>query len=193
VRNIVIILIIGLIAFGCIKEETKHADISFNVDETLLSSNITFPEVNLSFNPPSNWEEIDQEMLSIVQSKVIENQDSIVFNPLPIKIFMDMESSCTCFVSTFKSSLMAKDVIENYLNDFRLVNNEIELNEGSFSHNGIDFHQIVFNKEDFTSIKLIANTIDQKVFIIEYVVPTQYYEKELRSIESSIGTIKKIK
>jgi len=189
-RNVGIILIIGFIVFGCVKEETKHADITFDVDEALLSSKNIFPDININFHPPINWEEIDHELLNTIQSKVSDAQDSTGIDPVPIKIFMDMERSCTCFVTTFKSSLLAKDIIENYLNDFRLVNHKIDLNEGSFSHNGIDFHQIVFNKEDFTSIKLIANVIDQKVFTIEYVVPTQYYEEELRSIESSIGSIK---
>lgn len=192
-RNVVLILIVVIIILGCGKEETKHADITFNVNETLLSSMKLFPEINISFKPPVNWKEIDKEMLNKIQNRITETKDSTELNPLPIKIFMDMERSCTCFVSLFNSTLLANDLMENYLNDFRSDNHEVSLSEGSFSHSGIDFHQIIFSKENNITIKLISTNVDQQVFMVDYVVPSKYYEEELRSIESSIGSIKKIK
>ena len=61
------------------------------------------------------------------------------------------------------------------------------------SHNGLDFHQFIFTKDDYITIKLITEVSDQMIIMIDYIVPSKNYEEELRAIESSIGTIKKQK
>lgn len=190
-KKFVIVLFIVVMIMGCAKEQatTKFAEIIFNVDQSLLAEEYICSDVGISFHPPKNWEQISSELLISVKENLIASKDTYNINIVPLNVFMNMEKSFTCFLSTFDNELLARDTCENYINEFRMKNQELQFNEGSFAHNGLDFHQLTFTKDDFITIKLIAATNDQKIFMIDYIMPSKYYEEELRAIESSIGTI----
>ena len=189
-RNVVISLIVVILIMGCAKEQTKYADITFNVDKALLGEEYICPKPELRFQLPKDWEQISPDMLASIRNKAQVSQDTTNVYVVPIDVFMDMQKSFTCFLSTFDSKLLAVDVMQNYLDEFRIINQDVNLNEGSFAHNGLDFQQITFAKDDLITVKLITIINDQELIMIDYIVPSKYYEEELRSIESSIGSIK---
>lgn len=191
----VVLLILIINVLGCTKQQSaaKKDDITFKVDQTLLAEKHICSALGISFQPPLNWESISPDMLETIKNNIIASQDSAQINLIPITIFMNMEKSFTCFLSVLESELLLEDVQDNYLAEFRSIHQDLDLQEGSFSHNGLDFHQITFVKDDFISIKLISANNDQKTFMVEYLVPAKYYQEELHPIESSIGTIKKLK
>ena len=194
-KKLIIVLFIVVMIMGCAKEQatTKFAKITFNVDQSQLAEEYICPDVGISFHPPKNWEQISSELLISVKDNLVTSKDTSNINIIPLNVFMDMEKSFTCFLSTFNNELPVSDTGENYLNEFRLINQDLKFNEGSFAHNKLDFHQLTFTKNNLVTIKLIAIINDQKIFMIDYVVPSKYYEEELRAIESSIGSIKKQK
>lgn len=194
-RNFIIVLFIVVMILGCAKEQatTKFAEIIFNVDQSLLAEEYICSDAGISFHPPKNWEQISSELLNSVKDNLVTSKDTSNIKIIPLNIFMNMKKSFTCFLSTFESELIADDLQENYLDEFRMINQDLSLNEGSFAHNGLDFHQFIFTKDEIITIKLITAKNEQKVFMIDYILPTRYYEEELRAIESSIGTIKKTK
>ncbi len=190
-RNFVILLFIIIFA-GCVKEQakTKYTEIAFNVDTSLLTEEYICPDHVITFNPPKGWEIISLDLLDSIKSNIIASEDSSEFKVVLINVFINTEKTFTCFLSTFESELMADDLRENYLDGFRMINQNISLNEGSFAHNELDFHQTIFVKDNYVTIKLITTINNKDVFMIDYIIPFKYYEEELRAIESSIGTIK---
>ena len=194
-KKIIFVIFIMAMILGCAKEKAtiKSADISFAVNHSLLSEVYICSEIGISFYPPSNWKQISSELLIAIKKNINASAETTKFSIVPLNVFMDMEKSSTCFFSTFDNELPADDLKEGYLNELRVQNDDLIINEGSFVHNGLDFHQLTFTKDDLITIKLIATTKDQKVLMIDYILPTKYYEEELRTIESSIGTIKKTK
>ena len=77
---------------------------------------------------------------------------------------------------------------------------KIKIIETSDLHGAIFPYNFVSDKESQNSLANVHTYVenerkneDQEVILIEYVVPSSYYEDKLRSIESSIGSIKKIK
>ena len=50
-------------------------------------------------------------------------------------------------------------------------------------------YQLMVVSSNFVLIKLICDAPENPVFEVDYVVPRGVYEMELRSIESSIGSI----
>ena len=193
-KKFVIVLFIFVLMLGCTKkqETTKFPEIAFNVDLTLLAEEYHCSEMEISLNPPKNWEQISSDLLISVKENLIASKDTSNINIVPLNVFMNMEKSFTCFLSTFDNELLARDTCENYINEFRMKNKELQFNEGSFAHNDLDFHQFIFTKDDFITINLFVVIKDQKVIMIDYIMPSKYYEEELRAIESSIGTIKKL-
>ena len=181
--------------WGCTKEQatTKFAEISFNVDQSQLAEEYICSDTGISFHPPKNWEQISSELLISVKENLIASKDTSDINIVPLNVFMNMEKSFTCFLSTFDNELLTKDICDNYINEFRMKNQDLSINEGSYSHNGLDFHQFIFTKDDHITIKLITKVNNQKIIMIDYIVPSKNYEEELRAIESSIGSIKKQK
>ena len=193
-KKFVIVLFIVIMIMGCAKEHatTKFAEVIFNVDQSLLAEEYICSDVGISFHPPKNWEQISSELLISVKENLIASKDTSNISIVPLNVFMNMEKSFTCFLSTFDNDLLARDTCENYINEFRMKNQELQYNEGSFAHNDLDFHQFIFTKDDFITINLFILFKDQKVIMIDYIMPSKYYEEELKVIESSIGTIKKI-
>ncbi len=194
-NKLIIVLFIVIMIMGCAKEQatTKFAKITFNVDQSQLAEEYFCPDVGISFHPPKNWKQISLELLNSVKDNLVTSKDTSNINIIPLNVFMNMEKSFTCFLSTFDNELLARETIGNYINEFKMNSPDMKLNEGSFSHNSLDFHQFIFTKDDIITIKLIAAKNEHEVFMIDYILPTRYYEKEIRAIESSIGTIKKQK
>ena len=194
-KKFIIVLFIVVMFLGCAKEKvtTKFAEIIFNVDQSLLEEEYICSDAGISFHPPKNWEQISSELLISVKENLITSKDTSDINIVPLNVFMNMEKSFTCFLSTFDNELLAKDTCDNYINEFRMKNQDLSINEGSFSHNGLDFHQFIFTKDDIITINLFVVIKDQKVIMIDYIIPSKYYEEALRAIESSIGSIKKQK
>ena len=193
-KKIVTVLSIFIILMGCAKEQQQvdYTEVSFTVNRSLLSNEYISKEAEISFSPPINWKPISPQLLSSIKENVKASKDTADVAILPLNVFMDMESSFTCFLSIFNSSSRAEQTITYYLNELRTSNENYQTNEGSFSHNGFDFHQLIFTKDELITIKLIATNSEDKNFMIDYILPAKAYENELRSIESSIGTIKEI-
>ena len=195
-KKMMLVLFVVVMILGCAKEQTTNAEfaeVTFTVDLSLLSEEYICSDIGISFYPPLSWQQINPELMTAVKKKLTASQDTTGSTILPLNVFMDNEKSFTCFISVFISELPADKTLENYLNEIRIKNQDLNINEGTFAHNGLGFHQLIFTKGDKITVKLIALNSEQKVFMVDYVVPFKYYEEELRTIESSIGTIKKTK
>ena len=188
----VVVLIAIITICGCVKDQagTKFAEVSFNIDRALLEEEVVFSELGISFNPPKGWESTSPNLLDSLKAS-FEFQNELPDLDIELNnAIMNLEKSFVCFVWIIKSDLLAEDIQNNYLDFFRNTNPDLQLNEGAFAHNKMDFRQITFVKDDFITIKLLTSSDNENVFMLDYVLPTRNYEEELRSIESSIGSIK---
>lgn len=58
--------------------------------------------------------------------------------------------------------------------------------------NAFRIHELMVIAADFVRIKLICDAPETLVFEVDYRVPSDVYQSELRAIESSIGSIRLI-
>jgi hypothetical protein len=189
----IVLFILIISVFGCAQDHTstKFTEVTFTIDQILLEEEVLISDLDLHFSPPIGWDAISSEMLENVKQEFTVSQDSTEVKIQPLNIFMNMENSFACFISILDSEFLPHDAVENYLAEFRTSHQDSEYDEGTFSHRNLDFNQIIFQNNEFISIKLISINSNQKAFTIEYVVPIKHYQTELRSIESSIGSINK--
>ncbi|HPR18099.1 MAG TPA: hypothetical protein PLD62_07625 [Candidatus Cloacimonadota bacterium] len=189
-----IIVLVGLFCLlSCSGKQTKtkFADIDFNIDQSLLSTKVVFDQIGISIQLPKGWESIEPEMLEVIKKNTFSAQDSEAVISIPVEVFMNKVNKASCFISSLQST-KSGDIRAEYLDRFKADHPDLDFNEGTFSHHGLDFYQLIFKQTDLIMIKLIIETNDND-FMIDYAVPAQYYEAELRSIESSIGSIQKTK
>ena len=163
----------------------KNDALKFYVDTSLLANSIFLENSNTSLRPPLGWEpisDIDFEKLS----KSIKSGDNI----------FDIHLS-----NTYRS-------IDGAL----MIISRIQSKADNFGYLPIDYKELLiqqFSTKDIYSLKLSINqnavlqyliNTDEFVIIrifissnpnyqIDYIIPRNIYEKELRKIESSIGSI----
>ncbi|MEA2097160.1 MAG: hypothetical protein U9P73_10775 [Candidatus Cloacimonadota bacterium] len=189
-KKILISLFVFIMIISCVNEQpkAKFVEVTFAVNDTLLAEKYICKDLGISFKPPRDWQKINHKMMSAIIDKTLATQDTAVINILPVNVFLNKERSYSCFLSSIQSKF-----INNYIREFKAAAEEIKINEGAFSHNGINFNQLLFSKDDLVTVKLIAESNKDMSFMIDYIVPSKQYESILRTIESSIGSIKKNK
>lgn len=186
-KNIILVLFVITNLLSCTQKEktTKFSNVTFEVNDSLLAEEFCCADLKLNFKPPLGWKEVNFETLESIKANALMSQDTLQISVVPLKIFINRELSFTCFVSSLNSNF-----IDDYITKFLELNNNLQINEAQFSHNVIDFHQLIFSKNGLITIKLIVKGSDNKSFMIDYIMPAKHYEENLHAVESSIGTIK---
>ena len=109
----------------------------------------------------------------------------------PRWIFLNEDSQAMCTLSTFNNADVAPD--ETLLKTLKIAYQDqfpnATVQEAIFMKDAFRIHQLMVIATDFVHIKLICDAPETLVFAVDYHVPRDVYQTELRSIESSIGSI----
>ena len=181
---ILFILILNILA--CEDQQDTIEPLTFNVDSLLIGNMFLYSESNVSFHPPINWEKIPNEQFQLITEK-ISTLDSLEIEVIPKQIFISKNGQDVCVISG-----IAKDevlIIEQYVDLLR--NQHKILQELDFTHNGLIFKQISINNGENIMLKFLIQN-NNKIFMIDYLMKINSYQKQVRAIESSIGSLGKI-
>ena len=174
-------------------QKRTYETLAFNVDGTLLEPAVTDAALNIEMSAPKGWKTIDESMLGQVIDG-LRDKFTQEFQMVPRWVFVNEESRAMCAVSGLEGvkSIPDKTALESletaYLDKFP----KAMIQRTIFMKDAFRVHQLMVVTSNFVLIKLICNAPENRVFEIDYVVPQDVYETELRSIESSIGSIKLI-
>ena len=186
--KIVVIVLSILALFNC-SNKTPGNDkdqILFNVDSLLLDSTYLNSELGISFHPPKDWKTISNELMESIKANTETLSDSINIDLQ--KVFMNKDISAFCIISAF-AGYSSRELVEDYIFEIKKRNSEKSIKEGSFSHNGFEIRQLFIFDQEKVILKLIVQSQNNKKFLIDYIIPMKFYEKNLRAIESSIGSL----
>ena len=109
----------------------------------------------------------------------------------PRWIFLNESSHAMCVVSELNGVEIAPDetllktLTTAYQNQFP----KATVRQTVFMKDAFRIHQLMVITADFVLIKLICDAPETLVFEVDYRVPRDVYQTELRAIESSIGSI----
>ncbi len=142
----------------------------------------------LSLRFPADCTEIKGEQRDKLQT-IIES-DSNAFFQFKLKTLFKSPGGIFVIVNRI---LGASDVFnaldekfENFLRDSFMSD---KITRGQFSVNDIDVIQFLITTNETVAFKLFCRA-DQSFYQIDYFIPQKIYENNLKSIESSIGTLK---
>ena len=191
--KILLIVLISLILLNCAKDKKKEEleTLVFNVDSLLIGEHYTNSEIGISFYPPKEWNQLSSELMTSIEQSLQEMEDSSNVDIILQDVFLNQKNSCICFLSTFQKSMPVSQIRDAYLTELFAGNIQGSVTEGSYLHNGFNIRQLIHVQDDQVTIKLICISDDVHIFMLDYIVPAQFYEQNIRAIESSIGTINK--
>lgn len=121
----------------------------------------------------------------------LDTQPTPELQLLPRWIFFNEDSRSMCVVSELNGvdltpdETLLKTLTIAYQNQFP----NATVRQAIFMKDAFRIHQLMVIAADFVRIKLICDAPETLVFGVDYHIPRDVYETELRSIESSIGSI----
>ncbi len=194
------VLLCGIIISGFAGCDSPNArkqpyeTLVFKVDETRLEPIVTDTTLRIKIAAPKDWKKIDDSMLAQVVNKVEPQPTPQELQIVPRWIFLNESSQSMCIVSRLDGVNIAPD--ETLLNNLKTAyENQFPnatVQQAIFMKDAFRIHQLMVIAADFVRIKLICDAPETLVFEVDYRVPRNVYETELRAIESSIGSINPI-
>ncbi len=189
--KILLIVLISIVLLNCTKDKKKEEPetLIFNVDSLLIGERYTNEDIGISFCPPQEWGQISSDLMTSIEQSLQEMENSSAVDIILQNVFLNQKNSCICFLSTFQKTMPAAQIRDAYLTELYAGDIQGSVTEGSYLHNGFNIRQLIHVQDDQVTIKLICISDDEHIFLLDYIVPSQFYEQNIRSIESSIGTL----
>lgn len=198
VNSILYILtaLLSLFAFGCKNSQSAHSDLveaEFSVDSTLLE-NEAFRDsaINLDIKIPLHWSSVDSATIQKLESGILAGDYK---NALLLRALMNQNDSSLMIILdvTAMDHLFFEALKSNYE---KLLNpnknwNHVQLSE--FKLNCFRLQQYVLQSSEMLHFKLIGyekrDLSDKAHFEIMYFINPRNYEKDIKFVESSIGSL----
>ena len=184
------IIISGLV--GCDPPNSPkrtYETLVFNVDQARLEPAITDMMLQMEISAPKGWKAIDESMLV----QVIDGLGDKLTQRLqmvPRWVFVNEDSRAMCVVSRLEGEKVSLDeTLKTLETAYSTKFSKATVQRTIFMKGVFRVHQLMVGASDFVLIKLICDAPQIPVLEVDYVVPKDVYEAELRSIESSIGSI----
>lgn len=185
-------LIIGSV-IGCDSPNSQkraYETLKFNVDQTLLGPKMTDTTLKITMAAPKNWKKIEDSLLAQVTDKLGDQLKQGV-QMSPRWIFLNEGLQAMCIVSSLDSVEIAPDetLLKTLETAYRENFPKATIQRAIFMKDAFRMHQLMIIAHDFVFIKLICDAPESAIFAVDYHIPRNVYQTELRAIESSIGSI----
>lgn len=179
------------------KPETPMT-LEFSVDTALLERPVLQTNLNLTYASPLNWKSINQDDFEKLKLSIAGNiTDSGFVNIVPVNLFAADSLKGILAVSEVEFSKTKDEENEIYfrsLNEYRELLyekfKENKITETEYLKDGIRIKQFLIQMPDRVFFKLIFRNNNGKIIQFDYITKREYYIAAVKSIESSIGSIK---
>lgn len=193
---IVIILIIGqLFLFSCKQPGTKQeiVEATFNVDQSLLASEpLTDTELSFKMQYPADWQILEDEFKTMLADQILVGKYSTArivsgcLDPVDSSMLIILD------VSKVDSSFFS-DLKQNYKVVFNQDSDWINVQLETFTHRCFIVDQYVLQNERLVQFRLQCREKDSASrhprMEIYFFLNRSYLNENIKSIESSIGTL----
>ncbi len=139
---------------------------------------------------PKNWKKIDNSMFAQVINK-LDTRLTEDIKLVPQLIFLNEGSRALCVVSKLDGVDIAPNetLLKTLTTAYRERFPNATVEQTIFMKDAFRIHQVMVVAADFVLIKLICDAPETLVFEVDYRIPRDVYQIELKAIESSIGSI----
>ncbi len=172
------------------KQKLQYETLAFNVDHILLEPVFVDTELKITMAAPRNWKMMDKSTLDQIVKK-LDIQYIQGLQIVPRWIFFNEDSHATCIVSKLNGVdiVLDENVFQDLVTVYQNKFSKAKVRKAVFLKDGFRVHQLMVTTADFVLIKLICDAPETLVFEVDYHIPKDVYELELKAVESSIGSI----
>ena len=184
-------IVVNLVGCDSPNAQKRTAEtLTFNVDPTRLEPAITDTTLKLEIAAPKGWKAIEDAMLAEVIDRLGDTLTQGL-QMVPRWVFLNENSRAMCVVSRLEGGAVPPNdtLLKTLETAYRTQFPKATVQRATFMKEAFRVHQLMVVASDFVLIKLICNAPENPVFEVDYVVPRDVYQTELRAIESSIGSI----
>lgn len=203
-RAFLSVTVFSLIIFslpGCQNQkepETGLRQIQFNVDSNLLSQEVIDSSSKFLFMPPKEWKLINKKLFKDVLDKnnlQLKQEEKILIAPL--YIFMDDSMNCLLNISRIQlkeeNKSQTKSTIAIYEEELLRKFGKEKLKRAEYLKGNLAITQYLINENNEVNFKIIFFDENKNLVQFDYVTSLDVYPKEIKAIESSIGSIQLLK
>jgi hypothetical protein len=158
----------------------------FDVQQDLLSEQMLI-DSTFFIRAPLTWADIDTAAFSTVR-KAIRQDTAAFFDLEPIRILSSPDGA-SCIISRVVCDPFGfYSLNEDFKQSLELSSQSENVVRGSFSVNDIKVVQYRVVTPDVIAFKLFC-LVDTRYYQIDYLLPADIYQNEIRKVESSVGSI----
>ena len=174
-------------------QKPTYETLVFNVDQTRLEPAITDAALKIEMSAPKGWKSVgDSMMVRVIDG--LGDKFTQGLHMVPRWVFVNEGSLAMCVVSSLEgvNGIPDEAALESLETAYHDEFPKATIQRTIFMKEAFRVHQLMVATSNFVLIKLICDAPESPVFEIDYFVPKDVYEAELRPIESSIGSIRLI-
>ena len=188
------VILIGALSWliACNQPQTSSGltEMQFDVDSALLADSLVVDSIlGLSFYTPKHWVKSEIGILSLPE-ETLQGQHLV-----PEHYYMHPTDSSTMLVATLKN-LSNEQIAMMRVDFYKIFNSQgiwNDVQHASFSFNDLNADQFLMHNDKIINFKLLVSAKSAapngKRFSIDYIIPRSHYEKNIKSVESSIGSL----
>ena len=169
-------------------EDETYPTLSFHVDETLLDTSVSDPNLNIKMSPPKGWLHINSVSLAQINAELNaqlrQGQEHVSLQWI---FWQESLGAACCVSSDDKASL--DGFVNSWASILKGMYPSAKVLRTAFLKDGLLIYQFMIDTREIVHIKLIFKSDENPVCAVDYLIPKNVYMKELRAIESSIGSI----
>ncbi|MDA1190725.1 MAG: hypothetical protein O3A46_03460 [Candidatus Poribacteria bacterium] len=183
-------LIVSINVSGCRSSDSaKPEPLEFEVDPALLAAAESVGELGVSFAPPKGWAAVRH--VAQGQGAVGDGQGGASTPVLAEGAgAWANDNGAYCVVSPTPENELGDDARDRLEETYTRVLNNAQIRRAEFLKDGFLVHQFLITTPETVVFSLYFEKKGRTPFTVGYVVPRGQYASALRSVESSIGSVR---
>lgn len=188
---LVIIVLAILVSCSDNEKMPESEQLLFEINYELLSDSVQLTAYNLIFNPPKNWEPISKRLFDSLDQKIQNQQLSDSIKIIPLSVFFSESNQSILNVSAVNVQSSNLESMVDLFEQREIEKSGIQnFKRADFLKDNLSITQFLVEENNLIIFKLFIKTHQDKMVEFDFIVPKNNYAEEIKSIESSIGSIK---
>lgn len=188
------LLVSVFILAGCREEPRPHVQpMHFNVDPDRLGAAVEDTGLGLRFQPPAGWEPLAASAIDSIGRAVTLAGDAVGLQPRFVFLEASNGSLLSVAILRLRDSLTFDEQIARYSTLLAEQFPGDSLRQGQYLKDGLHVAQFLMQPPGRVSFKLFFASPVGALVQFDYLVPKAYYPGQIKAIESSIGSIQRLK
>ena len=192
------ILLLLSFAFNCGDRNRNNNDpipeLSFQINPALIEKRFCDNVLSFSFQPPKGCIPVSMSLFNKAREKIVREYSlDSSFAVEPRNLFLNQKERLICLVSALPKWPSFPLLLKGYQRAIDEWSKKGDIKTGVFTHRGLEIRQILTMGREQVNFKLVILQSGIHPFQIDYIIPQESYKNNLEAIESSIGSIEKLK